>query len=345
MRKIIHIDMDCFYAAVEIRDDANLRGKPVAVGAKPSARGVICSANYEARGFGVRSAMSSAQALKHCKELILLPVNMAKYKAVSEGIHAIFSRYTDKIEPLSLDEAYLDVTQSTLYRGSATAIAEAIRADIEKEQKVTASAGVSINKFLAKVASGWNKPNGLCVIAPHQVSEFVGQLPVEAIWGVGAKTAAKLHVLGIKTCLDIQKLAMPALIKHFGSFGADLYYLSRGVDELLVEPDRESKSVSAEITFNQDLPDLEACIAMVPEVLARLNHRLARNKGRVIKKQFVKIKFHDFSATTLEQKSNGVDAALYVEQLKKAYGRRNKPVRLIGFGVDFAEPSPQLNLF
>jgi len=347
-RKIIHIDMDCFYAAIEVRDNPALCAKPVAVGAKPNERGVICSANYEARKFGVRSAMASSLALKLCPELILIPVNMAKYKLVSQGIQSIFHRYTDLVEPLSLDEAYLDVTDCKQHSGSATLIAEAIRQEIFDTHKVTASAGVASNKFLAKVGSGWNKPNGQTVITPNKIPEFVFNLPIEEIWGVGKKTAEKLLAMNIKTCGELQAISLETLIKQFGKFGTALYELCRGIDTRLVEPDRQAKSRSVENTYLQDLPDLSSCLQQLPELFTQLELRL-KHFNYPIDKQFIKLKFHNFSQTTMECKTSQLSLAYYELLCQQAYQRYQIPVRLIGLGVHFAEKidfsATQMNLF
>jgi len=216
MKKIIHIDMDCFYAAVEIRDNPALADKPVAVGGLAEERGVLCTCNYIARKYKVRSAMATAYAKRLCPNLIVLPVNMNKYREVANVIHGIFREFTDLVEPLSLDEAYLDVSDSPFFQGSATLIAKAIREKIWDTVNLTASAGVAPNKFLAKIASGWNKPNGLFVVRPQDVDGFVQQLAVDELFGVGKVTAKKLHDLGLKTCLDLQKKSLPELIDHLG---------------------------------------------------------------------------------------------------------------------------------
>jgi DNA polymerase-4 len=208
-RKIIHIDMDCFYAAVETRDNPDLQGKPVAIGGSANKRGVLSTCNYEARTFGLHSAMLTATALQRCRQLVLLPVNMQKYRQASTQIHQIFHRYTDLIEPLSLDEAYLDVTDNTDCQGSASLLAKQIRSEIEQELRLTASAGIAPNKFLAKIASDWHKPNGQFVIPPEAIEEFMIELSVKKIPGVGKVTAEKLHKLGISTCGQLQNISQP----------------------------------------------------------------------------------------------------------------------------------------
>jgi DNA polymerase-4 len=267
MKKIIHIDMDCFYAAIEMRDNPRLKNKPVAVGGNPEKRGVICSCNYIARKFGVHSAMATAKALRICPKLILLPVNMEKYRAASEKIHKIFRSFTDIIEPLSLDEAYLDVTDCKHFCGSATLIAKSIRDKINWQLKLTASAGVAPNKLLAKIASDWNKPNGQLVITPENIESFISSLPVKKIFGVGKVTAEKLTKLGIKTCADLQKISLHDLIKRFGNFGAQLYELCRGIDNREVKPNRIRKSLSVEETFMQDLVSQDECLAKLPNMI------------------------------------------------------------------------------
>ena len=215
MKKIIHIDMDCFYAAIEIRDRPELADKPVAVGSAPDQRGVLCTCNYIARGYGIHSAMSSALAYRQCPELVLLPVDMDKYRAVASRIQAIFHEVTDRVEPLALDEAYLDVSDVTDYHGSATLIAQAICREIFAREQLVASAGVAPNKFLAKIASGWQKPNGFFVIRPEQVDAFIYQLPIEELFGVGKVTAKKLHQRGFKTCADLQAVPLKKLILDY----------------------------------------------------------------------------------------------------------------------------------
>ena len=344
LRKIIHIDMDCFYAAIEMRDNPKLRNKPVAVGGKPEERGVLCTCNYIARKYGLHSAMATAHALRLCPNLILLPVNMGKYQKVSEEIFHIFQQYTPMIEPLSLDEAFLDVTGCKLFQGSATRIAQAIKKQIYEEQHITASAGVAPNKFLAKVASEWNKPNGLFVITPEQVNTFIKQLPVNKLFGVGPVTAKKLEESGLKTCNDLQKLSLADLTTKFGSFGATLYDLCRGIDDRPVEPDRQRKSVSVEETFPVDLATLSEGIKQLPILLKRLKERVSECSDLIIAKLFIKIKFYDFTRTTVECIFPELDIRQYESLFATGYNRHNKPIRLIGLGVrlkPISEKSPR----
>jgi len=342
MRKIIHIDMDCFYAAIEVRDQPSLRGRPVAVGGRPEQRGVLCTCNYEARRYGLHSAMPSALALRRCPGLVLLPVRMEKYKQVSRQIQAIFRQFTDIIEPLSLDEAYLDVSHSHHCQGSATRIAQLIRQRIFEQQRLTASAGVAPNKFLAKVASDWRKPNGLFVITPAEVADFVRRLPVAKVFGVGKVTARRMAELGISTCGDLQAWPLEALRQHFGSFGDNLYRLCRGEDERPVQTRRLRKSLSVEETYSQDLTSLAACRQRLPELLAEFQQRLARLDPRrdyAIKSLFVKIKFSDFSQTTIQAPYRGSLAlAHFLLLLERRYREHPRPVRLLGLGVHFQPP-------
>ena len=253
MRKIIHVDMDCFFAAVEMRDNPALRDIPIAIGGSRERRGVISTANYPARKFGVRSAMPTGMALKLCPHLTLLPGRYEAYKEASRQIQAIFSRYTSLIEPLSLDEAYLDVTDSTHCHGSATLIAQEIRQTIFTELQLTASAGIAPVKFLAKIASDLNKPNGQYVITPADVPEFLRTLPLGKIPGVGKVSAAKLEAMGLRTCEDVQKYDLAMLLKRFGKFGRVLWERSQGIDERDVNNDRLRKSVGVERTLAEDI--------------------------------------------------------------------------------------------
>ncbi|AOE49903.1 DNA polymerase IV [Kangiella sediminilitoris] len=335
-RKIIHVDMDCFYAAIEMRDDPLLRKAAVAVGGSPDKRGVIATCNYEARSYGVHSAMASAHAKRLCPNLIIVPPNFDKYRHDSKVIRSIFSKYTPLIEPLSLDEAYLDVSDSEHYKGSATYIAQAIRHEIHKELNLTASAGIAPNKFLAKVASDWEKPNGQFVITPDEVDAFMLELPVKKIPGVGKKTSEKLHNMGVYNCADLQKLELLDLTRKFGSFGQNLYYLARGIDNRPVITHYPRKSLSVENTYDRDLYTLEDCQDQLPRLMETLKHRLARsNIDSPVNKLFVKVKFSDFSATTVEKTSFGVNDDLFYELMDEGFHRREKSVRLLGIGVRF----------
>ncbi|MEG5265690.1 DNA polymerase IV [Pseudomonas sp. JDS28PS106] len=348
-RKIIHIDCDCFYAAIEMRDNPSLAGHPLAVGGSADRRGVVATCNYEARAYGVRSAMSSHHALKLCPDLTFVKPRMDAYKEASKEIHAIFRDYTDLIEPLSLDEAYLDVSQASHFAGSATRIAQDIRRRVSKQLHITVSAGVAPNKFLAKIASDWKKPNGLFVITPDQVEEFVALLPVSKLHGVGKVTADKLKRMGIETCTDLRSRNRLALVREFGSFGERLWNLAHGIDDRPVHNDSRRQSVSVENTYDKDLPDLASCLAKLPELMETLEARIARMAGQYrAGKPFVKVKFHDFTQTTLEQAGAGRDLASYEQLMAQAFARGDKPVRLLGIGVrlhDLRAAHEQLELF
>ncbi|MBB1519109.1 DNA polymerase IV [Aquipseudomonas guryensis] len=349
MRKIIHVDCDCFYAAIEMRDDPQLAGKPLAVGGAADRRGVVATCNYEARAWGIRSAMPMGQALKLCPDLKVVKPRMDAYKAVSREIHGIFREFTEIIEPLSLDEAYLDVTDSAHFAGSATRIAKEIRRRVSQELHITVSAGVAPNKFLAKIASDWRKPDGLFVITPDQVDEFVAALPVSKLHGVGKVTADKLGRLGIGTCADLREWNKLALVREFGSFGERLWSLARGIDERALQTDSRRQSVSVENTYDEDIPNLAMCLKRLPELLEQLETRMTRlDSSYKPDKPFVKIKFHDFSQTTLEQAGARRDLHSYQQLLSAAFARGNKPVRLLGVGVrllDMRGRHEQLELF
>jgi DNA polymerase-4 len=348
VRKIIHCDCDCFYAAVEMRDNPALIGVPLAVGGSAAHRGVIATCNYEARAFGVRSAMPTAQALQRCPHLIVLPPTMEKYREASRQIMGIYAHYTDQIEPLSLDEAYLDVSASTHLQGSATRIAQEIRARIKQDVGITASAGVAPNKFLAKIASDWQKPDGLFVIRPQDIASFVPALAIDKLFGVGKVTAAKLHAMQVHTCADLQTIDRAILEQQFGKFGQRLYELCRGIDQREVQTHRVRKSISVEETYTQDLPDLSACMAQLPTLQNNLEERIRRaNTTDSIYKVFVKIRFSNFKHTSAECLANCMDHSALHTLLQVAYQRGNLPVRLIGIGVRLraTNPSVQASLF
>lgn len=338
LRKIIHVDMDCFYAAIEMRDNPALRSHCLAVGGAPGKRGVISTCNYPARRYGVRSAMASSHALILCPDLVIVPPQMEKYAAEAQRIRAIFRRYTERIEPLSFDEAYLDVTGSPLFQGSATRIADDIRRAIQSELQLTASAGVAPNKFLAKIASDWRKPNGLFVLRPDDVDAFVLQLPVEKLHGVGKVTAARLHELGVRNCAELRALGLPQLLERFGRFGQQLFLLARGIDEREVVIERVRKSLSVETTFDEDKADLNACQAVFPAIYEEFVQRQEQQKSTApIHKLFIKLKFADFSQTTMECLASAPTLARAQALLQEAYQRYDLPVRLIGVGVRYRE--------
>jgi DNA polymerase-4 len=348
VRKIIHCDCDCFYASVEMRDDPSLRGRPLAVGGRADQRGVIATCNYEARRYGIHSAMATAQAMKLCPDLILIPPNMEKYRVASRQIMDIYRDYTDLVEPLSLDEAYLDVTNSPHCKGSATLIAQEIRRRIFETVGITASAGVAPNKFVAKIASDWNKPDGLFLVRPGEVDAFVAALPVKKLFGVGKVTAAKLHSLGAQTCGDLRDWNIDKLQQHFGSFGARLYDLCRGIDYREVNPVRERKSISTEETYTPDVPDLAGCLALLPDLYEHLLGRIKRNNAeKFINKLFVKIKFADFQRTTVECVGYAPNLETYRRLMETGWLRASRPVRLLGVGVRLGdtETVEQLSLF
>lgn len=336
--------MDCFYAAIEERDHPELRGKPVGVGGH-SQRGVLTTANYEARKFGCHSAMPVFKALEKCPHLVLVPVRFEVYREESQKIRAIFGRFTDLIEPLSLDEAYLDV--SALQTDGA-AVAREIRTQIFEETRLTASAGIAPNKMLAKVTSDWEKPNGQFVIRESEVADFVKTLPVKKIPGVGRKMEEKLSRLQVVTCGDLQGFERVDLARRFGKWGSELYDLCRGLDERPVSNQRERKSVSKETTFRENRTSLEALDESLAPLLESLRSSLSgKLHDRRIKSLVVKLKFADFETTTAERAGGRVDQVVFNELLQEAWQRgEGRAVRLLGVGVKFAsqEEKTQLEL-
>lgn len=346
MRKIIHIDCDCYYAALEMRDFPELGGQPIAVGGQ-GPRGVISTCNYEARAFGVRSAMPTGRARSLCPSLLIRPARFDVYRAVSQQMRDIFSRYSDRIEPLSLDEAFLDVSDSSAFAGSATLLAEHLRAEIRRELGITVSAGVAPNKYLAKIASDWNKPDGLCVITPDQVGEFVRSLPVERLFGVGQKTAERMHRLGYRSCGDLQQASLTTLVEQFGRFGPRLYQLARGEDERPVRTEHRAKSLSVEHTYPSDLPDQLSCRSQLDTLFGELQRRLAKRRSTLaIERVFVKMRFRSFRQTTVER-ALPVQPEAFASLLTEAWQRGREPVRLLGLGVRFAgaDADRQLDFF
>lgn len=348
MRKIIHVDMDCFFAAVEMRDNPALRDIPIAIGGSRVQRGVISTANYPARKYGVRSAMPTAMALKLCPHLTLLPGRFEAYREASHQIREIFSRYTSLIEPLSLDEAYLDVTDSPHCHGSATLMAEEIRRTIFRETQLTASAGIAPVKFLAKIASDLNKPDGQYVIAPADVPVFLRTLPLSKIPGVGKVSAAKLETLGLRTCEDVQNSNLAMLLKRFGKFGRVLWERSQGIDERDISSDRLRKSVGVERTLIEDIHEWEECEAIINQQLyPELERRLSKIKpDLLIARQGVKLKFADFQLTTQEHVWPRLNKDDLLATARKTWNERRsgRGVRLVGLHVTLLDPQLERQL-
>lgn len=345
MRKIIHVDMDCFYAAIEQRDDPSLANLPVAVGGRPNSRGVVSTCNYAARRFGVHSAMPAAHAAKLCPDLVFVKTNMAKYKAESKRIRDIFYHYTDKVQPMSLDEAFLDTTDSSHCQGSATWIAQSICSDIFKETQLTASAGVATNKFLAKVASDWNKPAGLKVVLPDEAQAFIDRLPVNKLPGVGKVMTSKLENMDVFTGKEIRQLPLDLLLKKFGKMGKYLYDLSRGIDERQVKTSSIRKSLSVETTFFENLERWDDCETALHKLVSNLSRRLEKaGNADKIRKVYVKVKSRSFVIHTAESISIGLDVRLLVALLKRLRKQYPEPIRLLGIGVRFPD-APRIKGF
>jgi DNA polymerase-4 len=334
MRKIIHLDMDCFYAAVEMRERPELEGQPIAVGGG-SQRGVVTTCNYEARKYGIRSAMPGFMARERCPQLVFLPVRFELYRAESVKIRSILRAVTPLVEPLSLDEAYLDVSGHEKY---AWDIAKEIRKQILDETRLTSSAGIAPNKMLAKIASDWRKPNGQFAIRPEEVESFMKTLPIRKIWGVGPKSTAKFEHQDIHTCGDMQRLSLAELIHQSGKWGHELYHLCRGEDERLVEPNQVRKSLSNESTFSNHLITVQECQSAMDELILELENELLKSEQhRPIHKAFVKVKFADFTRTTRECICDAPNRGIYQKLLLEARQRKNQPVRLLGCGVRFLD--------
>jgi DNA polymerase-4 len=335
---ILHVDMDAFYASVEERDRPELVGKPVIIGGTPEGRGVVAAANYVVRKYGVHSAMASSTAKRLCPHAIVLPPRMEYYAEVSEQIREIFLRFTPLVEPLSLDEAFLDVTGSEPLFGTAVAIGQMIKSEIGKQLRLVASVGVAPNKFLAKIASDLKKPDGFVVVEPHAAQEFLDPLPVSRLWGVGRVTGAVFDKLGIHTIRDVRNLPQSFLEQHFGEHGAHLWELAQGIDDRRVIPDRDAKSISHETTFARDIIDLEVLQAWVTELAEQVAWRLRRHKllGRTI---HLKVRFNDFRtitrAQTLAHSTNTTEdiRKAATEMLLQRLPGKRMPVRLLGVGV------------
>lgn len=349
MRKIIHIDMDAFYASVEQLDNPELLGKPVAVGGTRE-RGVIAAASYEARKFGVKSAMNSQMAVKLCPELIFVKPNFPRYKEISSQIHEIFHRYTDVIEPLALDEAFLDVTENKMQMSSATFIAQSIKTDIRTELGLVASAGVSYSKFLAKLASDQDKPNGLFVITPEDAQSYINNLPIERFFGVGKVTAERMHELQIYKGKDLKGFSLEQLTQHFGKAGQFLHDICRGIDNRPVVPDRERKSIAAETTFRTDIFDRNSFLAESEKMQALLWTRYERF-GKTGRTLTLKVKFNDFSVRSRSKTwPDGIRTQTQLkeiaEELHELLLPLENPIRLLGFQISgfSEEEAKQLRL-
>ena len=336
IRRIVHIDMDAFYASVEQRDDASLRGKPVAVGGQPDKRGVVAAASYEARAFGVHSAMSMAKAVRLCPSLMIVPPDFARYKAASTAVFSIFREVTPLVEPLSLDEAYLDVTENAWGETLGTAVAKRIKQRIRDETQLTASAGVAPNKFLAKIASGWKKPDGLTVISPDRVEPFLQKLPVDALWGVGPVTAQKLRARGIERLVDVRTADVQLLRETVGSLAAWLRQLAAGVDDRPVVPNREVKSSGSENTYPEDLVEFETIQREIAEMASHAIRWLAR-KDLLARTVTIKVRYSDFTTITRSHTApatrDEADLTARAVRLLEKTDAGRRPIRLLGVSV------------
>jgi DNA polymerase-4 len=336
VRRILHIDMDAFYASVEQRDNPSLKGKPVAVGGQPNRRGVVAAASYEARTFGVHSAMSMARAVRLCQSLVIVPPDFQKYRAVSNAVFRILREVTPLVEPLSLDEAYLDVTENAWGEALATPVARRLKDSIRAETGLTASAGVAPNKFLAKIASGWKKPDGLTVISPERVEPFLQQLPVDALWGVGPVTARKLRARGIDRLVDVRTADAELLREAVGSLADWLRQLASGIDDRPVVPNREPKSSGSENTFARDLTDVDAVRSEIREMAIDAARWLVRRR-LLARTVTIKVRYSDFTTITRSHSSRPtrdepeiVDRAMHLLDRTEA---GHRPIRLLGVSV------------
>jgi DNA polymerase-4 len=342
VRRILHIDMDAFYASVEQRDDPSLKGKPVVVGGQPDRRGVVAAASYEARAFGVRSAMSMARAVRLCPDLLIVRPDFARYKAASNSVFAIFREVTPLVEPLSLDEAYLDVTENAWGEPLGTTVARRLKQRILEETRLTASAGVAPNKFLAKIASGWKKPDGLTVISPGRVEPFLRQLPVDALWGVGPVTARKLRARGIERLVDVRRIDPAALRETVGSLAEWLQHLSQGIDDRPVVPNRASKSSGSERTYAEDLTQPD----QMREELGRMAVQAAawlERQSLYARTVTVKVRYADFETVTRSHSAppsrEAAELARRAVELLDRTDAGHRAVRLLGVSVHNFETS------
>lgn len=343
MRKILHIDMDCFYAAIEVRDHPELQGKPVAVGGR-GRRGVLTTASYEAREFGCHSAMPTFRALELCPQLTVMRPRFEVYSADSRRIREVFGRFTELVEPLSLDEAFLDVSH---LQSQGISIAWEIRSQIREEIGLTASAGIAPNKLLAKIASDWRKPDGQFEVTSENLDSFMQELPVKRLYGVGRKMEERLASIGVTTCGHLQRLEKVDLASRYGRWGVELYDLCRGLDERLVRTNRIRKSVSSESTFRENIEDIAELIEPMHQLRSRVEETVQdRYRDRIVKSLVIKLKFSDFNSTTVERAPGGpsekgeiVDPETCRQLLEQGWDRRKgRAVRLLGVGVRFADP-------
>lgn len=336
IRRILHIDMDAFYASVEQRDNPALCGKPLAVGGQPDRRGVVAAASYEARAFGVRSAMSMAKAVRLCPSLVVVPPDFGRYRAASQAVFSIFREVTPLVEPLSLDEAYLDVTENSWGEPLATVVARRLKARIRDETGLTASAGVAPNKFLAKIASGWKKPDGLTVISPERVEPFLQRLPVDALWGVGPVTAKKLRARGIERLVDVRTVPPDDLRETVGSLADWLRQLAAGIDDRPVVPNRAAKSSGSENTYPEDLMDLDAIRFEISEMATHAVRWLAKEELQA-RTVTIKVRYSDFTTITRSHSAPPTrDEANIVTRATKLLEKTDagrRPVRLLGVSV------------
>jgi len=344
MRRILHIDMDAFYASVEQRDNPSLRGQPLAVGGQPDRRGVVAAASYEARAFGVHSAMSMAKAVRLCPSLRIVPPDFRRYQEASRAVFAIFREVTPLVEPLSLDEAYLDVTENAWAETLGMVVAKRLKDRIRADTGLTASAGVAPNKFLAKIASGWKKPDGLTVIAPDRMEAFLQQLPVGALWGVGPVTERKLRARGIERLVDVRTADAQILRDTVGSLADWLRQLANGVDERPVVPNREAKSSGSENTYPEDLSDLDTIRAEIAEMAARALGWLSR-KRLLARTVTIKVRYDDFTTITRSHTApptrDEADLTMRAVQLLEKTEAGRRPIRLLGVSVhNFCAETP-----
>jgi len=340
LRKIIHIDMDYFYAQVEERDDPTLKNVPVGIGGMMNGRGVLCTSNYIARRYGVRAAMPTLKALKLCPNLVLVSPNMSKYKKISEEIFDIYHQFTKRIQKLSLDEAYLDVTECTKFNNDAVEIAKEIKRRIYGKTGLTASAGVSYNKLLAKIGSDLHKPDGIAILRPHQIEQNIAKFSISKIWGVGKVSEERMNKRSIYTFGDLQKYNKLDLVNMFGDFGASLHGYCRGIDEREVSSGGERKSLSVDRTLSEDVTDEQHLCNLLSESYDEMLRRLKEIEGRLIKTIHVKIRYNDFTSTTIETQSE-LEFEYFKKLFLKRYAQKKLPVRLIGVGVKFFPTTTQ----